>query len=148
MSLADASSNAYFAPDVAAKLLKPMGIVAALLLVASFLPVLVASFKTILSLIGNGTVLSFAVFAIVGLFVGHMLGGPEPENRSVLALATATRHPAIALAIAHANFPQQKLAFPAILLYLLVAGILGALYPHVLPRKGHAPTETPKPITA
>ncbi|HKW10792.1 MAG TPA: hypothetical protein VJO33_10450, partial [Gemmatimonadaceae bacterium] len=36
-------------------------------------------------------------------------------------LACASRHPAIALAIAMANFPGEKLASAAILLYLLVS---------------------------
>ena len=33
--------------------------------------------------------------------------GPDPEDRVVLALSTASRHPGVALAIATANFPQE-----------------------------------------
>jgi BASS family bile acid:Na+ symporter len=112
------------APAFAERVVKPLGILATVLLLMSFLPVLFASMRTILTLVGDGTLLSFAGFALVGYFVGHWLGGPEPENRPVLALATASRHPGIAVAIAHANFPEQKLAMPAILLYLLVSGIV------------------------
>ena len=42
---------------------------------------------------------------------------------AVLALACATRHPAIALTIATANFPNEKLVPPAILMYLLLSAI-------------------------
>jgi BASS family bile acid:Na+ symporter len=68
------------------------------------------------------------VFALVGLAAGHLLGGPDPENRIVLALSTATRHPGIAIAIAAANFPDQKAAPAAVLLYLIVSALVAKPY--------------------
>jgi BASS family bile acid:Na+ symporter len=65
---------------------------------------------------------------LFGLAAGHLLGGPNPANRAVLALTTSSRHPGIAAAIAALNFPDEKLAFSAILLYLLVNVILSLLY--------------------
>jgi bile acid:Na+ symporter, BASS family len=115
------------APSLAGAAAKPIAISASVLLIAAALPVLFGSGRVLLSLIGNGTILSLAAFALVGLVVGHLLGGPEAENRHVLSLATASRHPGIAVAIAQANFPQQKLALPAILLYLIVAAIVSAI---------------------
>jgi BASS family bile acid:Na+ symporter len=111
-------------PRFAQRIARPVTLVATLLLILGLLPVLVKSMPAIVSLIGDGTVAAFAVFVIVGVVVGHFLGGPRPEDRTVLALATATRHPAIAAVIAIANFPDQKMVFPAILLYLLVNVIL------------------------
>jgi len=46
----------------------------------------------------------------------------------VLALCTASRHPGIAIAIAAANFPDQKRVPAAVLLYLIVNGILSGPY--------------------
>lgn len=115
-------------PSIADRAAKPIGILGTVLLVLSFLPVLFGSARALLSLIGNGTLLSLAVFALFGLILGHLLGGPEPDNRPVLALATSSRHPAVAIGIAHANFPGQKLAAAAVLLYLIVSGILSAPY--------------------
>ncbi len=115
------------APRFAESAAKPTSLVATVLLVLSLIPVLFASSRAMFSLIGNGTILTLAAFAIVGLIVGHLLGGPESESRSVLSLATASRHPGIAAAIAHTNFPNQKLAVPAIALYLIIAAILSAL---------------------
>jgi BASS family bile acid:Na+ symporter len=68
----------------------------------------------------------------------------------VLALATASRHPAVAMAIAHANFPQQRLAGAAVFLYLILGGILSALYLSWIKRKGTAgaPAEARTPIGA
>ena len=104
---------------------RPIGIIASVLLLLSIVPVLFVSARAILSLIGNGTILSLAAFSLLGLGTGYLFGGPEPENRRVLALATSTRHPAIAVAIAQTNFPNQKLAIPAIVLYLIISIISG-----------------------
>ena len=67
-------------------------------------------------LIGNGTLLAMLVFCLIGLGVGHLLGGPAPRDRAMLALSSAARHPGVAMAIATANFPDQTLVFPAVLL--------------------------------
>jgi BASS family bile acid:Na+ symporter len=125
-----------FSGKFADRIAKPVTLVAAIILFGGLLPVLFKSMPAIVSLIGNGTVLVFAVFVIVGLVVGHFLGGPVSEDRPVLALATASRHPAIAATIAIANFPQQKLVFPAILLYLLLDIILCLPYMAWLKRQG------------
>jgi bile acid:Na+ symporter, BASS family len=97
-------------------------------LVAGSLPILFTAWPAISSLIGNGTLFAFALFVLVVLATGHWLGGPDPQDRTVLALSTASRHPGVAMAIAQANFPGQKLVVGAILLYLIVNVILSALY--------------------
>jgi len=112
------------ASSFADRVTKPIGTVALVLMILGVLPVLFVSMRTVLSLVGDGTLLSLAAFALLGYFVGYSFGGPNPEDRSVLAMATASRHPALALAIAHANFPEQKLAAPAVLLYLIVSGVV------------------------
>lgn len=106
----------------------PIGVVASVLLAVCAIPVVVGLGQTVLPVVTDGSVLTFAGFALTGLVIGHVLGGPEPANRPVLAIATATRHPAVALAIAHENFPEQKLAGAAVFLYLVLSGVLSALY--------------------
>jgi BASS family bile acid:Na+ symporter len=59
-----------FAPVFAGRTAKPIGTLAMVLLVLSVLPVLFGSARAMLSLIGNGTILAFAAFALVGLIVG------------------------------------------------------------------------------
>ena len=46
----------------------------------------------------------------------------------MLALATASRHPGIALYLASHNFPQEKAVLAAVLLYLLVSTLLALPY--------------------
>ena len=102
--------------------------VGTVLLIAAFLPVLISQWPAIRSLIGDGTLLAIIAFTCIGLLVGHLFGGPDPPDRSVLALATASRHPAVALAVASTAFPDQKLAPAAVLLSLLVGTLATAPY--------------------
>jgi BASS family bile acid:Na+ symporter len=105
-----------------------MSLIATLLLFSCAVAVLFSAWPAIVSLIGNGTIVALAAFVVIGLLTGHLLGGPGAEERSVLALASAARHPGVALAIASANFPEQKLAPAAVLLYLLVSAVLTIPY--------------------
>ena len=73
---------------------------------------------------------------------GHALGGPSREERAVLALTTACRHPAIAIAVAGANFPHERLVPAAVLLYLLVNVLLSAGYILLLRQTRHAGART------
>ncbi len=116
------------APSFAARMAGPISTVATVLLVVAIVPVLFVSGPEIFSLIGNGTVAAFVAFSLIGLAAGDLLGGPGPANRVVLALATACRHPGVAVAIATSAFPDQKLAVPAVGLYLLVVGITSTVY--------------------
>jgi bile acid:Na+ symporter, BASS family len=118
----------YLARASAERLARPIALFATVLLVISAVPILIGIGRTVLSLTTSGAILSLGAFAVAGLAIGHLLGGPEADNRRVLALATAARHPAVALAIAHANFPGQTLAATAVFLYLILSGILSAVY--------------------
>ena len=116
------------APALAERVAKPISQIAGIGLLACLVAILFAAAPAIWALVGNGTVIALAAFVLVGLAVGHFLGGPEPENRSSLAISTASRHPGIAIALAQANFPEQKLAMAAVLLYLLVNGFVSIPY--------------------
>jgi BASS family bile acid:Na+ symporter len=117
-----------FAPAVAERLTKPISLIAGIGLLACLVAILFAAAPIIWTLVGNGTVIALAAFVLIGLAIGHFLGGPAPENRAALAISTASRHPGIAIAIAQANFPGQKLAMAAVLLYLLVNAVVSIPY--------------------
>jgi bile acid:Na+ symporter, BASS family len=115
-------------PAVAARMTRPVEIIATVVLVASVLVLLAGTFTAVLALVGNGTIVAMAAFVLTGLAVGHVLGGPRAGDRLVLALSTASRHPAIALAIAKANFPDEPHLAATIVLYLLVSLLIGIPY--------------------
>jgi BASS family bile acid:Na+ symporter len=101
---------------------------AAAMLPVAAIAVIVAAWPSISAQIGDGSLLAIAFFVAVGLGVGHLLGGPDPADRTVLSLSTASRHPGAAAAVASANFPQEHAAIAALLLYLIVAAVVSALY--------------------
>lgn len=115
------------APRLSNRIARPLPVFAIVLLVIAFVPVLFMEWRTIVSLLGDFTLVVIAVFVLAGLAVGHLLGGPDPDNRTVLALATATRHPAVALAIVH-DLPDRRAALAAILLVLIFGAIVSAPY--------------------
>jgi BASS family bile acid:Na+ symporter len=116
------------APYLATRLAKPITLISIIALLACMVAIWIAAGPAMWTLIGNGTVIALAAFVLFGLTIGYLLGGPRPENRTSLALATASRHPGIALALAQANFPEQKLAAAAVLLYLLVNAVVSIPY--------------------
>jgi BASS family bile acid:Na+ symporter len=116
------------APSLAARIVRPVGLLATGLLALGAVAILAGTLPVALSLIGNGTILVFVAFVVFGLAAGHYLGGPTDEERVVLALSTACRHPALALAIAGATFPDEKRVVGAIVLYLLVNVIVALPY--------------------
>ena len=115
------------APSAAHRIARPLSRFANVLLVIAAVPVLIAQWPAIASLIGDFTLVAIIAFVLVGLAVGHLLGGPDPDDRTVLALSTATRHPAVALAILH-NAPDQKAVMAAVLLVVIVGGIASVPY--------------------
>lgn len=117
-----------FAPDVARRIVRPATIVASIVLAACVLLLLFGAWRAVWKLVGNGSILVIAAFVVAGLAAGHLLGGPREDDRTVLALATATRHPALALAIAKSGFPNEPGLGAAILLYLLVGAFVALPY--------------------
>jgi BASS family bile acid:Na+ symporter len=133
-----------FLPDLAERVARPVSLLATLLLVVACIPVLVVTGRQIWDLTGHGVVIALVLFTLVGLLVGHLLGGPDPDDRTDLALATSTRHPGVAIAIAAYNFPEEK-AVLAVVVFHLVFGAIAAL-PYVRWRKrAHALGAGPSP---
>jgi len=98
------------------------------LLVASGAFILVNAYAAIALLVGSGAIVAFVALAVLGIAVGHGLGGPNPRERTVLAIAAPMRHPGVAIAIAHATFPNDPLSPAAILLMLVVGVIVTTVY--------------------
>jgi len=117
-----------FAPNFAEQIADPIGRVGSLLLLIGLAVILLINVGSMVSLFGDGTMVAIMAFYVLGLAVGHMLGGPKPTERAVLALASSTRHPGIAIAITAANLPDHKSALAAILLFMVVGMIVPIPY--------------------
>jgi BASS family bile acid:Na+ symporter len=116
------------APTIAGRIARPLGRIAGIVLLAGVLCILAFALPTAWTLIGNGTMIAFAAFVIVGLAAGHFFGGPRSEQQVSLALSTASRHPALALAIAGVNVPEERRVVSAVLLYLVVNALVTIPY--------------------
>ncbi len=127
-----------WAPAFAKKIARPVATLGTVMLILSALPLAYAAWPDIRALFGNGTVLIIATMAAIGLVIGHVLGGPHFDDRTVLALSTTSRHPAVALAVAVAVGAESKPGLAAILLYLIVAMLVSI--PYVVWRKRQSMT--------
>lgn len=116
------------ARDLAVHIAVPISRLAMALLLISLIPLLIIGMPPMASLIGDGTLAAIVAFIVLGLAAGHLLGGPQSEDRTVLALSASSRHPAVALAVASANFPGQQLILVTILLYLMVNAVVSLPY--------------------
>jgi BASS family bile acid:Na+ symporter len=124
------------APTLASRAAKPVSLVSMVLLTAALIPLLIAAWPAMRGLIGDGTLVAIVAMTLAGLLCGHLLGGPERDDRTVLALATAMRHPGVAIAILAATFPDEKHAPAAVLLALVVGAIASAPYVAWSKRRG------------
>lgn len=65
-----------------------------------------------------------AILFILGSFaIGYVLGGPDPQNRQVLAFGTGFRNVSAALVVVSANFSD-----PQILFMVLVIAVFGIIF--------------------
>jgi BASS family bile acid:Na+ symporter len=102
-------------------LLKTVGIV---LMVAA--AGLLALHGRLLAAAGWVALLALAGITVVGLAIGHALGGPDPEDRAALAVACATRHVGVAMLAASATPNPKTIAF--VLAYLVSAAAVTIPY--------------------
>jgi BASS family bile acid:Na+ symporter len=112
----------HWAPEFAARASVLLGKIGNGLLVVGIIPLSIVAWLPGVSLIRQGDIVAMIAFSAFGVVAGHWLGGPDPAERRSLALATASHHPGLAIAIAAANFPTQRLlVVAAVLLYLLIS---------------------------
>jgi BASS family bile acid:Na+ symporter len=120
------------APGWVDRTAKPAVRLSTFLFITAALMVVAASLPSIVSLIGNGTLLALTLFSATGLATGHLLGGPAREDRVVLALSTASRHPGVAIAAGAVLAPDETKVLAAIVLYVLMDAALSSAYVRLL----------------
>ncbi|MCI4431190.1 MAG: hypothetical protein JHC40_18725 [Burkholderiales bacterium] len=76
--------------------------------------------KTMAGTLGSFAIGTFALYVLVMVGVGHLLGGADASKRAVFALGAGNRNIAAALVVAGASFDD-----PAITVMLLVASVVG-----------------------
>ncbi len=117
----------HFAPQWAERLAPWVSRLGTVLLIAGALPVLIAAAPAMAALVGDSSVLAIAALVASAIGAGYALGGPNEDERLTVAIASAMRHPGIALAIVTLNVPEAPMAGAAVLLYVLVSVVLTTL---------------------
>jgi BASS family bile acid:Na+ symporter len=95
-----------------------------LLLVVLF--ALGVAWKPLLKL-GLSAWLTCSVISMLGILLGHVLGGPDNENRTVLASFSALRFPALSLLLVSIA-PEARALMPVVLAYIICSAVLVAIY--------------------
>ena len=124
-------------PAFAARIMPWIYRLSMLLVLLAFLPIVASLWPAIVHLVGNGTLLAMALVTVVALTGGHLLGGPEIEDRGTLAIASSVRHPGIAMMLANATFTDKRVT-AAVLLFLLVGLVVGLPYKRWIKRTAAA----------
>ena len=114
-----------FGAKFAEQISDPVGRIGSLLLLIGLAGLVLINLGDMVSLVGGGTIVAIVAFFVLGMAVGHALGGPKPAERAVLALASAARQ---ALAILTANLSDHKEALAAILLSVVLSMIVPIPY--------------------
>jgi len=116
------------APAFAERVSRPLSLGATVLMLVAFVPVVVIAWPKLVAQVGDFTIVAIVLLTVAGLVVGHVLGGPDPGDRTVLALSTATRHPAVAVMVARAGAPDDPTVVAAVFLAFLVGLLVTVPY--------------------
>jgi BASS family bile acid:Na+ symporter len=109
---------------------------AGLALTAGSLALLALQWDVFLEIHWSG-IAALVVLLAIAMAIGHLLGGPEPGDRTALAVACATRHIGIAVIVA-AMFPGPR---TIVVLAVYVVASVGVSLPYLRWRRGTALTQ-------
>ena len=100
--------------------------VSSLVLGLCFLAIIAVAWPHIGAVVRHGTLTALVVITLIWLAVGHLLGGPDEDDRTVLAFATVSRHPGVAMAVA--SITGEPLAPVGVLLAVVVSELAAIPY--------------------
>lgn len=107
---------------------RPLDTFALHLLEFGNLGLLIVAWPNFVNILNDYTLLVIVLFCLIGVVTGHVLGGPEKEDRTVLAFSTFSRHSGVAFAISSLLFPADLNSKATVVLYLLVSSLTSRAY--------------------
>lgn len=112
-------------PSLAERVGDPLLKIGSAVMALSALAALAIGFRMVFE-VGLPSLIGFAAFTLAAIVAGHLLGGPNPSNRTSLAIACASRHIGLGLLIA-ANASGNH-ALPLVVAYLLASAAVSIGY--------------------
>ena len=128
LPLAAGLATRHWLPGFAQRVAPWASRIGTIMLCASVVPILVNAWPVIVSMLGQGVLAATVALAALAITAGHLSGGSDQSVRATLAIASAMRHPGVALAIVARNVVDDAHASAVVLLYLLAAMVLTTLY--------------------
>jgi bile acid:Na+ symporter, BASS family len=113
-------------PALADRISDPIISTANIILLGLVLLILATNLSAIL-VVGPSGFTMIVVMTFAALAIGHALGGPDPNDRTALAIACASRFPALVMLIASLNFPGAK-PLPVVAAYLVFSNLAAIPY--------------------
>jgi BASS family bile acid:Na+ symporter len=124
----------HFWPAQAERFSAPIAGAAGIVLLGLAVLIVATQYSAILGVGLSGFAIIVAM-TLAALAIGHALGGPDPNDRTALAVTCSSRFPALALLVASLNFPNSK-PLPVVVAYLICSGL--AAIPYLRWRKSRA----------
>jgi BASS family bile acid:Na+ symporter len=92
--------------------------------------------------LGVVTIVALVALSVGAVLIGHLAGGRDAPDRSLIGVLAGVRHPGLALLIAKYNF-DGDLVLPAVVMSLLIG--LTVTLGYALWRRGRRPDNSPAP---
>jgi BASS family bile acid:Na+ symporter len=113
-------------PTLAERISDPIINTANIILLGLVVLIVATNLSAILA-VGPSAFAIIVMMTFAALGIGHALGGPDPNDRTALAIACASRFPALVLLIASLNSPGVK-PLPVVAAYLLFSTLAAIPY--------------------
>ena len=107
--------------SVATGLVHTMNMAANLSLIAMFIGYFIGYSDVTYGVLGTGGILVSILLVVGAAIIGYLLGGPDKDNKKVLALGTGQRNLAAAFAVASGNFAAN----PEVLIEVMDVAVIG-----------------------
>jgi BASS family bile acid:Na+ symporter len=115
--------KAYFA-DIAARTKPLLDRLSNLGLIVLVVLITLSNVNNVMAVFGTGGILAGLLFIAIGFAIGWLLGGPDKNNRRVLALGTAQRNIAAALVVGSQSFTDPKVVVMVVVVAIVSLLIL------------------------
>lgn len=102
-------------------------------------------FFDVLAAMGWLSFIVMFVIILISLLLGHLLGGPERENRITLAVVTIVRNAGLAIFLIMQNFPGQGL-LGVVVVYIVIGLVVQAVYSAIMKKSNTDRSDTPAEI--
>jgi BASS family bile acid:Na+ symporter len=113
-------------PALARRLIRPLEAVSNIILASAFIIILLFTYR-ILLMPEIRSFIAIVLMIVASLVSGHLMASGTPEERTTLALESATRNIGLALLIA-SDFTSLEKALPILLPYIIISVIIGFIY--------------------